>query len=157
MGLKGCKWSSLNAPSTQSPVSHPILELKISLFSLLALWGNKKWPPSIKVKQIENFQNKMGLKGCKWSSLNAPGTQTPLSHSVLELHPSLLLFSLLALWGNKNWPPSIKMKQIENCQNKMGLKGCKWPSLKAPSTEIPLTHSFLELDDFPFLTISPPG
>ena len=35
------------------------------------------------------------------------------------------LFSLLALWGNKNWPPSIKMKQIENCQNKIGLMGCK--------------------------------
>ena len=32
------------------------------------------------------------------------------------------LFSVLALWGNKNWPPSIKMKQIENSQNKMGLK-----------------------------------
>ena len=104
-----------------------------SPFSLLALWGNKKWPPSIKMKQIENFQNKMGLKGCKWSSLNAPGTQTSLSHPFLELEISP--FSLLALWGNKKWPPSIKVKQIENFQNKMGLKGCKWSSLNAPGTE----------------------
>ena len=34
---------------------------------------------------MENGQNKMGLKGCKWSDLNATGIQTPLSHSVLEL------------------------------------------------------------------------
>ena len=27
----------------------------------------------------------MGLKGCIWSSLDAPGTQSPLSHSILEL------------------------------------------------------------------------
>ena len=27
----------------------------------------------------------MGLMGCKWSSLDAPGTETPLSHSVLKL------------------------------------------------------------------------
>ena len=125
---------------------------KMSPLSLLALWGNKNRPPSIKVKQIENFQNKMGLKGCNWSSLKAPGTQPPLSHSVLELDFSL--FSLLALWGNKNWPPSIKMKQIENCQNKMGLKGCKWSSLNAPSTKIPLSHSDLELENVPSLTIS---
>ena len=28
---------------------------------------------------METFQNKMGLKGCKWSSLNAPGLNAPLS------------------------------------------------------------------------------
>ena len=39
----------------------------------------------MKVKKMENVWNKCGLTGCKWSSLNAPGTETPLSHSVLEL------------------------------------------------------------------------
>ena len=154
-GLKGCKWSSFNAPGTQTPLSHSVLELDISLFSLLALWGNKNWPPSMKVKQIENCQNKMGLKWCKWFSLNAPGTQTPLSHSVLELDISL--FSQLALWGNKKWPPSMKVRKRENCQNKMGLKGCKWSSLNAQGTETPLSHPFLQLGDFPFLSISPLG
>ena len=55
------------------------------LFPLLALLGNKNWPPSMKVKKLGKFQNVRGAKGCKWSSLNAPGTQTPLSHSVLKL------------------------------------------------------------------------
>ena len=26
----------------------------------------------MKVKKLDKFQDKMGLKGCKWSSLNAP-------------------------------------------------------------------------------------
>ena len=67
------------------------------------------------------------------------------------------LFSLLALWGNKNWPPSIKVKQIEISQNKMGLKDCKWSSLNAPGTQNPLSHPFLELGKVPLLTISPLG
>ena len=70
-----------------------------------------------------------------------------------EMAPS----SLLALWDNKNWPPSIKMKQIENFQNKMGLKCCNWSSLNAPGTESPLSHPILELGNCPFLTISPLG
>ena len=128
----------------------------ISLFSELALWANKNWPPSMKVQQMENFKNIMGLKGYKkWSSLNAPGTEIPLSHSVLELDFSL--FSLLALWGNKNWPPSIKVKQIENCQNKTGLKGCKWSTLKALGTQTPLSHSVLELDFSLFSLLALPG
>ena len=55
------------------------------LYPLLAMWANDNWPPSMKVKKIKIFLNKMGLKGCKWSSLNAPGPQTHLSHPILEL------------------------------------------------------------------------
>ena len=39
---------------------------------------------SKKVKKLEIFQNKMGLKGCNWSSLNAPGTETFLSYPYWE-------------------------------------------------------------------------
>ena len=39
----------------------------------------------MKVKKLEFDGNKSGLKGCKWSSLNAPGTKHPLSHQVLRL------------------------------------------------------------------------
>ena len=91
---------------------------EISPFSLLALWGNENCPPYIKVKQIEIFLNKMSLKGCKRSSLNAPGTLTPLSHSLLGFGD--FPFSALAIWGNKNWPPSLKVKQ-------MGLNGPNGP------------------------------
>ena len=66
-------------------MSHPILGLGDSLFPLLALWGNKNCPPSMKVKNLENSQNRRGLKGCKRSSLNAQGTETDLSHSLLGL------------------------------------------------------------------------
>ena len=39
----------------------------------------------MKVEKLKNLQTKMGLMECKWSSLIAPGTQSPLSHSILEL------------------------------------------------------------------------
>ena len=66
-------------------------------------------------------------------------------------------FPLLVLWGNKNGLPSVKVKKWKKFQNKIGLKGCKWSSLKAPGTETPLSHPFLELGEFPFLIISPLG
>ena len=66
-------------------------------------------------------------------------------------------FPLLALWGNKNWPPSMKVKKMKNFQNKRGLKGCRWSSLNAPGTENPLSHPLLELEEFPFPIIGPLG
>ena len=50
----------------------------------------------MKVKKLENVHNKMGLKGCKWSSLNAPGTGTEfrVSHQLLgNREPTFQLFS----------------------------------------------------------------
>ena len=64
---------------------------------------------------------------------------------------------LLALWGNKNWLPNMKVKELENFQNKMGLKDCKWSSLNGPGTQVPMSHPFLELEKLPFLNISPLG
>ena len=81
----GCKWSSLNATGTENPLSHSILKLDESPFSVISPLGYKNWPPSMKVKKLEKFCNKSGLKACKWSSLNAQGTQTPLSHPILKL------------------------------------------------------------------------
>ena len=70
---------------------------KNSLFPLLALWGNKKWLPSMTVKKMENFLNKRAWMGCKWSSLNAPGIEIPLYHPILQLG-EFHFFPLLALW-----------------------------------------------------------
>ena len=53
------------------------------LFPLLALWGNKNWTPSMKVKKLENFQNKSSLKGWKWSRLSVHGTEKPLTSPLL--------------------------------------------------------------------------
>ena len=109
----------------------------------------------MKVKKLKIFWNKMGSMGCKWPSLNAPGIENPLPHSILKLDESP--FPLLAFWGNKNKPPSMKVKKLENLYNKMGLMGCKWPSLNAPGTEKVHSQSILELGDSPFPIISPLG
>ena len=63
----------------------------------------------------------------------------------------------LADWGNKNWPPSMKVEKLENFQDKSGSKGCKWSSLNGPGTETPLHHPILKLEEFPFLIIGPLG
>ena len=39
----------------------------------------------------------------------------------------------------------------------MSTKGCNWTRLNAPGIENPLSHPLLELDEFPFPTISPLG
>ena len=45
----------------------------------------------MKVEKLENCENKIGFTGSKWSSLNAPGTQTPVCHPFLVI--SLFSFS----------------------------------------------------------------
>ena len=52
---------------------------------------------SMKGKKVQYFCNKISLTGCKWSSLNAPGTETPVSHSVWV--NSLFLFSAFLSLG----------------------------------------------------------
>ena len=61
------------------------MELDYFPFLLIIILLNRNWPPSMKMKKFENFQNKRGFMGCKWSSLNAPGTEYPLSHPSLKL------------------------------------------------------------------------
>ena len=117
---------------------------RISLFPILALWGNKNWPPTMKVKKWPIFQEVRGAMGSKWSSLKAPGIQNPLSHPVLRLDefpfPSIGPLGVIRIG-----PPSMKVNKLKFYGNKRGLKGCKWSSLKAPSTENPLSNSFLGL------------
>ena len=67
----------------------------------------------------------------------------------------ITLFSLSALWGNKNWPPSMEMKKMETFGNKFGLKYYMWSSLNAPGTRNPKSHPILKLGEFPLLHISP--
>ena len=49
------------------------------------------WGPSMKVKKLQKYKGKSGLMGCKWSSLNATGTENPLPHSVLKLEEFFFL------------------------------------------------------------------
>ena len=128
MGLMGCRWSSLNAPGTGNPLFHSVLKLEEFPFPIIGLWGNGNWPPSMKVKKLGKFQNERGAKGCKWSWMNAPGTQTPLSHSVLKLEefpfpinwPSGVIRNDSPVWKNKSgklwtqkWLNGLQMVQFE--------------------------------------------
>ena len=47
----------------------------------------------------------MGLTGYKWSSLNVPGTEIPLSHSGWEI-------SISPLWGNKNLASQYESEKV---------------------------------------------
>ena len=51
----------------------------------------------------------------------------------------------------------MKVKKFEKFQNKTGLKGCNWSSLKAPGTETPLSHPYWKLEEFPFSHNWPSG
>ena len=131
----------------------------ISLYSLLASWGNKNWTPRMKVKKLGNLDNKICSTGCKWSSLNASGTETPVS---IHFWVNPFFFSL---WGNNRyrrfaarntvcfifrwltgkprpappWRPCPLYKEMvyygrlgktgSNFWNKMILLTCKWSSL----------------------------
>ena len=81
----GCKWSRLNAPGYKNLRSHPFLELGEFPFLIIRPLGNKNGLPSMKVQKLKIYQNKSDSTGCKWPSLNASGTETPLSHQFLEL------------------------------------------------------------------------
>ena len=41
--------------------------------------------PSIKLKIMKNFWDKISLTDCKWSNLNAPGSDTPWCYSLLGI------------------------------------------------------------------------
>ena len=57
--------------------------------------------PRIKIRKVEIFWNKIILTGCKWSSLNAQSTETPVSHSRLT-------FAAPLSGVIRNWTPQYK-------------------------------------------------
>ena len=81
-------------------ITHPLVSFTFEEFSFLifssccfppsSLWGIKNWfimggcRARGKAEKVESFWNKISLSGCKWSSLNAPGTESPVSHSGWE-------------------------------------------------------------------------
>ena len=133
----------------KSAVSFPFGNEWSTLVPLLALCGNNNWPSSMKVKKFINF----GL-GCKWSILNSSGIESQQYHSWKWGNYT---FSIIDPLGNKNWPPSIKVKKFKKLGNKRSCLGCKWSSLNAPGTQSCHSHSIPELGDFPFPIISPLG
>ena len=84
----------------------------------------------MKVKKFENVQSESGLMGCKWSNLNPPGTDTPLSHPYWKLQE--FPFS-------HNWPsgvielaPQYESEKVGNFPEQDWLKGLQVVQFECP-------------------------
>ena len=90
ISLTGYKWSSLNAPRSQTTWCHLFFKSSLSHFlalllpSLLSLHYKEMVYFGCLGKKVEIFWNKISLTVCKWSSLNAPWSETPVYNSFLE-------------------------------------------------------------------------
>ena len=71
---------------------------------IFSLWSQK----------FEKIQNKLCLTGCKWSSLDAPGTESPLSHSGWDN----FTFPFPFLGNKGNGLPSMEVKSWKNFRTK---------------------------------------
>ena len=108
----------------------------------------------MKNKKVEHFWDKISLTGCKWSNLNAPRSETPVSHSLLgdSLFPifSPCCFLSSSLWGNKELSlPLWKVKSWKFFGTKWAQQAANGPVSLTPSTETPVFHSLL--GDYLFL------
>ena len=131
ISLTGCKWSNSNALSTETPVSHSLsnesfFSISAPAASFLPLSGViRNRSPSIKVRKRNFFWMKISSTDCKLSSLNAPGSETPVSHPVLE--NSFISFSaFLSPHGALRIGLSrMKSKKFRTFWTKISLKGYK--------------------------------
>ena len=120
------------------------------------LWGNKNWPPSIKVEKFENLINKIGLKCCKWSSLNAPGTKKPVpcsgwENSTFPFSPFLSLYKSekVGKSNEQNWLKVLQMVQFERPKIIHSLKNRNRTSPSFRPTTLS-SHPHPRAADFPF-------
>ena len=148
-------------PHGQEPINESHSLLVSSLFSFSApgsflpsdLCSIKKWfIMGGCVKRWTFFWNKISLKDWKRSSLHAPGSGTPVSHSVLEI--SLFSFSapapsFLPLSGViRNGSPQYKGLDVGNI-----LEQKQFNRLQMVQFECPRVRKFLvssTFDEFPF-------
>ena len=87
---------------------------------------------------MENFQNKRGLKGCKWSSLNAPGTENHLSHPLSMLGVQRLFPIAPRKNSNGEWRRGSPITKLRFCfiSFMCWIRGCEfWVILLRYSSE----------------------
>ena len=95
ISLTGCKWPNLNAPGSGTSVSHSLLKSSLFPFSalpflsFLSLQNEELGYYGRLGKKVEILRENISFAGCKWSNLNAPGSGTPVSHSLLKISLSL--------------------------------------------------------------------
>ena len=84
----------------------------------------------MKVKNLEIFQNKRGLKECKWASLNTPGTESHLSHPIFGLEE--FPFSIISPRGLKELASQYESEKVGKCHAKKWLKGMQMVQFECP-------------------------
>ena len=138
--LSGCAKNGINVPFRFCRWLAPKTNVRSQIsWEGNALGYNQNWPPRVKLKIARTKLTWWAAKGQVWM------TQVCKPFSVIHfLELEKFPFLIIGLWGNKNWPPCIKMRQMENYKNKLGLKGCKWSSLNDSGTQTLQSYEFLQ-------------
>ena len=119
-GLMNCKWSSLNAPGTQSLVSHT--GQKNSIFR--SSWGIKEMGSGEWTWKNVKISDQNWLKGPQMVQFECPGPGHSIpcvSHRLGELHFPIFLGNK----GNGHW--GMKMKSCENFRTKSASRAANGP------------------------------
>ena len=61
-------------------VRNPCVQSNFGWIFLSHTYSARNGLPNIKMRKLKKIGNEIGLTGCKWPSLNAPCTETPVSH-----------------------------------------------------------------------------
>ena len=89
----------------------------------------------MKVKKLENFWNKISLAGGKRSRLSAPGTGTPVSHSLLE--ESHFSFPAPLSGVIDNWTPQYESQEVGKCMEQNQLNRLQMVQFECPKYRNP--------------------
>ena len=108
------------------------------------------WP----VNKVAIHFAKISLVDCKWSNLNAPGSYTPWSHSLLEYKVGLSI----SLYAGKGKCCIWRVNKVEIHLAKIGFVECKWSNLNAPGSYTPWSHLLLGCKlEYPFHSMQEKG
>ena len=113
ISLTGCKWAILNAPSTETPVSHSLLEESLFFISapaasLLPFSGViRNWTPQYERSEGGNFLEQNQLSRRQMVQFGCPKVRNPcVSFTFVQFPFPIFIpcpFLPSSLWGNKNW------------------------------------------------------
>ena len=117
-------------------------------------WGNRPNSDQMKVACISYWQN--GEDNFFFRNLSRRHLYIAHFAIILPSRPRALigLFSFSDYWTSVDIQNGLPITYDGENVVKIG---CKWTILNASGTGSPLSHPFLELDDFPFLIIGPLG
>ena len=80
IGFVNSKWSNLNVPGSYTPWCHPPLGFTVGCPFLCM---QEREMLHVSVNKVEIHFTKLGFMDCIWPNLIAPGSYTPLCHSLL--------------------------------------------------------------------------